>query len=301
MLTAGTGLTTARRRPRPPDGFTLVELVLTLVLGALVLGLVTSVGTRLQHHLNHEGARLASGEQLAVAGAVLPPDLRALAPAAGDIRAGEARDTSLELRAIIGSALVCGGTTSSLIIAPYLGPFGRSSAPTMQTGDTLWLLVDSDSGESWRPVRLQAARRAVGSCSAITDAQGANAFDVTHLWSVELRDSVSLAVGAVVRDTRPVRYSLYRAGDSKWYLGARSWNSATSQFNLVQPISGPHGSPASGSRFAYFDSTGARLSSGTPDTQRIARIDVTLVAYATDASLTARDSLVIVVAPRNRR
>ena len=300
MLIDEGSLTRAARVPRR-RGFTLAEVLLALVLGAIVLGLASAMGTRLQRQLSREGARLAMGEQLAVAGAVLSPDLRALAVMSGDIRAGEARDTSLELRVTFASALVCGGSGKSVNIAPYLGAFGKSSFPGLQSGDTLWLLADADSGENWRPLRSQASRRTPGSCGAIADAEGGNAFDVAHLWEVDVRDSVTVHVGGIVRGTRPVRYSLYRGGDGKWYLGARSWNSTMSQFNVIQPISGPHAPPALGSRFSYYDSAGVPLSSGALDTRRIARIDIVLVGDATGASLTARDSLVIVVAPRNRR
>ena len=298
MLNDRPRLATTERAPSR-RGFTLAEVLLTLVLSAIVLGLATAVGTRLQHQLTRERARIAIGEQLAAAAAILPPELRALSPVAGDIRAGEARDTSLEIRATIGSALVCGGNASSVVIAPYLGPLARSSALNMESGDTLWLLADTDSGESWRAVRLQRLRPASGSCAPITDASGAQLFDLRHLWQVDVSDSVAPIAGAVARSTRPVRYSFYRAGDGRWYFGDRSWNSANRQFNLIQPISGPHNSART--RFRYYDSTGALLSSGTVDTRRIARVEAVLVGEAPNATQPAPDSLVVVVALRNRR
>ena len=77
MLIDEGSLTRAARVQRR-RGFTLAEVLLALVLGAIVLGLASAMGTRLQRQLSREGARLAMGEQLAVAGAVLSPDLRAL-------------------------------------------------------------------------------------------------------------------------------------------------------------------------------------------------------------------------------
>ena len=50
-------------------------------------------------------------------------------------------------------------------------------------------------------------------------------------------------IGAPVRFTRPVRYSLYRAADGDWYLGEREWNPTTVRFNTIQPVSGPFLSP----------------------------------------------------------
>lgn len=297
MLSRGARLTSWSRSDRR-EGFTLAEVVLTLVLAGLVLGVVTATGVRLQRQLASEGTRLARGDQMAAAAAVLPPDLRALSIAGGDIRPGEARDTSLEIRATIGSAVVCGGDAKSLIIAPYLGPFAKSSNLGLQSGDTLWVLADMDSGESWHPARLQALRRLSGRCGAVADAASRDAFDGAHLLSAELRDSLAPSAGSVVRATRPLRYSLYRAGDGAWYLGARSWNSGTSQFNLTQPISGPYASPASGSRFTYYDSVGTPLASGTSGTARVARIEVVVVAAG---PIDTRDSLLLVVASRNRK
>src|SRR5438067_3013746 len=77
MLSGGVGLTNSSRSDRR-EGFTLAEVVLTLVLAGLVLGVVTATGVRLQRQLASEGTRLASGDQMAAAAAVLPPDLRAL-------------------------------------------------------------------------------------------------------------------------------------------------------------------------------------------------------------------------------
>jgi len=47
-------------------------------------------------------------------------------------------------------------------------------------------------------------------------------------------------VGAPVRITRPLRYEVYRASDSRWYLGVSTWSAGLSRFATVQPISGPY-------------------------------------------------------------
>ena len=284
------------------SGFTLVETSIALVLGALVLGLVFAVGSRLGKQLSGDAARFAVGEQLAATAELLPIDLRGLSSIGGDIASGEARDTSLELRQTIANALVCGGLTSPWLVAPYLAAGGRSVVPAIQDGDTAWLLTDADEGEQWRPVRLRSARRTSGGCLIVSEGQGANVFDVTHLWAVDLRDTVAATAGAIIRVTRPMRFSFYRASDDGWYLGLRNWNSASLQFNGIQPVSGPFGpvSSSGGTRFVYFDSTGARLPPGAGDTQGIARIEAVLHAESADVA-SARDSLTIVTALRNRR
>jgi prepilin-type N-terminal cleavage/methylation domain-containing protein len=287
---------------RSRRGFTLAEIVVTLSLAAIVLGLVSSIGIRLQRRLLAESDRVVAQDQLASAAEVLPIDLRALSPAGGDIAPGEARDSSIQIRGIITNAIVCGGSLSTLTLATYLAAGGRSSVPTVQDGDTAWVLSTTDTSDVWLPVRLRGVRRATTGCS-LADANASKVFDVAHLWAADLRDSIRVVSRTVVRITRPLRFSFYRAGDSRWYLGLRSWNTASRQFNTIQPISGPF-APAGdrGTGLQYFDDLGNRVSSGSIDTHAIARVEGIL---STDVSsgITAapRESVVIVVALRNRK
>src|SRR5690242_12814734 len=145
--------------------FTLVEVLVTLTLGALVLGIVVSVGARLQHRLLAESTRLASDEQLASAAQLMPLDLRAASVPAGDVV--EARDTSLQLRATTGTGVVCGGSPTSLLVASSLGAGARALALASAPGDTLWLLADGDSIEQWRPYHISGARRVAAACPPI--------------------------------------------------------------------------------------------------------------------------------------
>jgi hypothetical protein len=80
-----------------------------------------------------------------------------------------------------------------------------------------------------------------------------------------------------VRVTRPVRYSLYRAGDGLWYVGEKDWNTSAARFNTIQPVSGPFLSAASGGlTFMYLDSTGVPLAAPVVDPTTIAAIRVRL-------------------------
>lgn len=287
----------ARRRSR--KAFTLAEALITLALSALVLGIAVSVGARLQHRLLAESTRLAVAEQLASAAQLVPLDLRPVSPPAGDV--AEARDTSLQLRATTGTGVVCGGSPTSVLVASSLGAGARSVALAATAGDTLWLLVDGDSAEQWRPYRLTGARRVAGTCPVL-DAAAAQLFDVTHLWAADLRDSASVAAGAFVRTTRPVRYSFYRAGDGHWYLGLHSWNATTARFNLVQPLAGPYASPLTrGTGFRYFDASDVALSLGGADGRRIARVEMQLIGESAGPGLKLpTDTERVVVALRNR-
>src|SRR5262245_17958001 len=86
-------------------GVTLVELVVTMAVGGLALSLIAAVCLRQQRVISDLSHAAALTAQLRDAAAILPIDLRALSSGLGDIR--DARDTSLEVRATIASAVVC--------------------------------------------------------------------------------------------------------------------------------------------------------------------------------------------------
>jgi prepilin-type N-terminal cleavage/methylation domain-containing protein len=288
-----------RPTARRCDAFTLVEVLITLALSALVLGIAVSVGVRLQHRLLAESTRVAVAEQLASAAQLVPFDLRAASPSAGDVV--EARDTSLQLRATTGTGLVCGGSATSLLVASHLGAGSRALPLGATPGDTIWVLVDGDSLEQWRPFRIAGTRRVAASCPVL-DAGAAQVFDVAHLWAADLRDSAVVAPGSFVRLTTPVRYSFYRAGDGHWYLGVHSWNLVAVQFNLVQPLAGPYASPLrGGTGFRYFDRSGAALPLGPAGVRGVARVEMQLVAEAAAPGLPLPvDTERVVVALRNQ-
>lgn len=295
---------TPRPRPTRPTAhrryaFTLAEVLITLALSAIVLGIAVSVGVRLQHRLLAESTRLAVAEQLASAAQLVPFDLRTASPSAGDVV--EARDTSLQLRATTSTGVVCGGSATSLLVASYLGAGSRPLPLGATPGDTLWVLVDGDSLEQWRPFRISGTRRMAASCPVL-DAAGAQLFDVAHIWAADLRDSAEVTPGSFVRLTKPVRYSFYRVGDGHWYLGVHSWNAGAAQFNLVQPLAGPYASPLrGGTGFRYFDRSAAALPLSRADGRAVARVEMQLVAEAAAPGLPLpTDSERVVVALRNR-
>src|SRR4051812_50113777 len=101
-----------RRLVTRRTAFTLAEVLITLALSALVLGLAVSVGARLQHRLLAESTRLAVDEQLASAAQLVPLDLRAASPVAGGV--GGARGTPPPPRAAAGAGGARGGGGTTL-------------------------------------------------------------------------------------------------------------------------------------------------------------------------------------------
>lgn len=300
---------------RPRCGTTLAELLVALAVGGTALGLIAAISIREQRAFNDLAAVASSDAALRDAGSLLPIDLRPLAPAAGDIRAGEARDTSLELRATIASAVVCDTTTTELILAPSgqgSAAYG-SIAATIEAGDTAWLYSAGDTTDEWHPFRIaETSEAAAAPCAALAPRLSDDDKALPRV-VVGLNASLVLssAVGLPLRITRPRRYSLYRASDGLSYLGERDWNPEAVRFNTIQPVSGPF-APAGehGLVFRYLDSAGASLPIPVTNPGAIALIQVDLRAKARNAVRAPgngailgehADSAAIVVFLHNRR
>ena len=293
---------------RVRSGFTLVELLIALACAGVVLAAIAAIALRQQRLFSELADNAAMTGRLREVTATLPIDIRAVSPATGDVR--EARDTSLEIRGTIASAVVCDTGGRSLTLGPSLAGAGTLAAflTTVAAGDTAWLLDARDAAERWVPRRVTS----VSSTSAIKCASGGpmlagGPFTAT----IVALDTLSPArAGAVVRVTRPVRYSLYRSSDGSWQLGARDWSTTSLRLNAIQPVAGPFLSPSAGGlSFSYFDSAGAVV--GNPaDSQaglaliRIAaRAQASRLARVLGAAGTQRrtDSLAAAVFLHNRR
>ena len=299
----------------PRRGLTLAELLVAITISGVVLALVSAIALRQHRFYASTRARLAVAAELRETAAILPVDLRGVGVSAGDIRSGEARDTSLEFRATIASAIVCDVTGGHVILAPTStsGTTFSGFLTTPQPNDTAWLLTTIDTSEAWLPRRIvAAAMAAAGNCTPGAPMLTGAALNTARL-SLTL-DSLDAFVhpGAVLRISRPTRYSIYRSSDGAWYLGLREWNPSSGKFNTIQPVTGAFLAPASGGlRIRYFDSTGAELPSGMSSTSAIALVGITakadtkqaveLTSSRSTALLRRVDSVTLAIRPRNWR
>lgn len=302
---------------------TLVELMIALVATGLVLAVVSVIGVRQQRVFSDLANAAALSMQLRDAAAILPLDLRTASARAGDLRAGEARDTSIELRATIAAAVVCDTSARALVLSPAAaGSATLATTAAIDVGDTAWVLAAEDSA-AWTPRRvlsvsagdpgpcgrsgpvLDAATRAAPRIVVALDSTPDGAPDGAPA-------PLSSMLGAPVRVTRAVRYSLYRAADNQWYAGERDWNAASGRFNTIQPIAGPFSSAAMhGLVFQYLDSAGAPLPTPVADPRRVAAVELTLRGATRTAvralgpratiGFTRTDSVALVLALHNAR
>jgi hypothetical protein len=259
-------------------------MLVTLTVSAIAITLVGAVALRQQRFHRDVVVAVERLEQLDQATALVPVVLRSIAPGEGDIPPGGARDTSLEFRATIATAVVCDSGHGSLVLAPAHTdpPLLASILDRPGIGDTLWSLTISGTSETWTPRAITGVIDSTTTCLLGGLSPWA---DQGPRVSVALRVATPLlsGKGGPVRITRSWKYSVYRASDGDWYLGARDWNSGTLQFNIIQPVAGPFVSAvAHGVAFRYYDSAGVAIPSGVSVTGGIATIQV---AFSVDSAL----------------
>lgn len=298
---------------------TLLELTITLTVGALVLGLIVATGVQQSRTYRGITDLLSAENQLRHATAILPVDLRGISAAGDDLPTGEARDTSLELRAMVGTSVTCAVTATGVVLPPFVPGHGYTSfISPLDVGDTAWVYGDSAGVRAWRSYAVGAISASYSACPAGIAGSLVSGGDPGQPGLVvDLGlDSATSAVtpGLPVRFTRLTRYSLYRSSDQAWYLGMRAWNSDLGRFNQIQPVSGPYAAETGGVgglHFVYRDTLGNALPSPVPNTRQVALVEVFVrtqtlgsMAFAgpqTGADGRHADSATIAVALRNRR
>lgn len=283
-----------------------------MAVGGVALALIAVISVRQQRLYADLADRAALNGQLRQASALLPIELRGASSGGGDFR--EARDTALELRSSIATAVVCDTLGGSIILSP-----ASSGATTfagyltaIAPGDTAWLLERGDTADAWTPYAVSSTSSvASGACGPLGPRLSAAARTSSRVAiRLSIAGPIANLTGSVLRVTRPVRYSLYRGGDGRWYLGQRDWNVASLRFNSIQPVSGPFASAAlRGLVFQYADSTGAVVPTPVSDPRAIALIGVDLRgqsrnvmrAFTGQAQGKSTDSVHLAVWLRNRR
>jgi hypothetical protein len=286
-------------------GWTLHELIISLGVMAGVIALAVQMAVGQLRFFRGIGEIASLDGQLWQAAATAATVMWEASAAGGDIVV--ALDSAMELRAAIGTAVVCGSSPGRVTIpAPSAVRNTLSAFLSMpDADDAVFALLEDSLGQTWLTFRV---------ASSPSVADGCVSFPSVAPWTFELREQIAIPIGTVLRFARPLRLSLYRASDNRWYLGARDWNVAAQRFNSIQPVAGPlepySADPSkTGLRFAYFDAAGAELSEGS-DTRRIASVGISargksirpvrIAGMARHAPAYA-DSVTLIVGLRNAR
>ena len=255
-------------------GHSLIEAIIAIGVGTIVVGLTAMIGFRHQRFHRDVVIAVERTEQLEQIAALMPISLRSIAPGLGDIAPGAARDTSLEFRSALATSVVCDTGHGTVVLAPMQdAPRLNSVLGRPSAGDTAWVLAHDGAGESWAPRPITGVADTLAACPL----GGGWPFGPGILPALALRFANPLPPpAAVLRVTRPWRYSVYRASDGAWYLGAKEWNPTLGRFNTIQPVGGPFASGSAGLRFSYRDSAGSVVPAASPETNRIALIEVSI-------------------------
>ncbi|MEO6864224.1 MAG: hypothetical protein ABI229_02115, partial [Gemmatimonadaceae bacterium] len=244
---------------------------------------------------------------------IVAADLRGSSPVGDSLLV--ASDTAIEFYSAIGTSTLCASPAPNRITLPpdtlVSGRTLSSWVATPDTGDYVVVLEDSSatSGTAWRRARIVAFGSVATSIGCPASAGLLSVGDVaspTRSYQATFAPAVSINAhrGAPVRVVRRVRYSVYRGGDGKWYLGYRP---CTGGCAAIQPVSGPYeshaGAPMS---FRYFTRNGAPLAGKGP-TADVGRVEIVSRAKYTRplrlpgmAIALSGDSTIVTVTLRNR-
>jgi prepilin-type N-terminal cleavage/methylation domain-containing protein len=302
-------------------GFTLVELIITMVLVSFVAGAIVKLLLRQERFYNSTTDLIQTRQQIRQAAAMLPSDFRGISSIGGDIYAMS--DSSLEFRSVFGSSIVCVNTGGKLSTVPRA--LAKGSAMTNwstlpSVGDSLLVYNDStgvsSADDAWARHQITAVTAVTGNVatgcptsSGLTQAADLTASNPSYQLTLSPASSSKIIVGSGMRFFRRVHYSVYQAADERWYLGYFDCKTGRVPVcNALQPLAGPFQPYAvngtSGVQFAYYDSTGAV----TANRSLVARISLVVRGQGTgqlnltgDGATTFRDSLRIEVGLRNRK
>jgi prepilin-type N-terminal cleavage/methylation domain-containing protein len=311
------------RRESGQRGFSMLELLVTLVLLGLVGTAIVTILWRQQRFYSSASEVLLTREQIRQAAFMLPADLRGLSRIEGDIYAMS--DSSIEFRSTFGTSAMCLYNSGSSYITTV--PLKLLSNAAMTSWKVPPIVNDSVAvydenvttaakDDIWRVYRITKVVQVIGNVmsgcptvSGLVTAADMVAGNPSYQLTISPAPSKTHTAGAAIRMFRKVHYSLFKSSaDGKWYLGFYDClpNRVPVCAN-IQPIAGPLRPYAtdgtSGLQLSYYDSTGAV----TANRALVSRIS--LVARAEGEAkinlaggklVPLRDSLRVEVSLRNR-
>lgn len=235
-----------RREASPPQsrrGFTIIELMISMMIGLIMLGAVYKLMTTQTGGYSKQ-RELADVRETARSGSMLlSRDLRHAASGGSSVIAMS--PNSITLLSVRGLGVVC-AKHPNLPRYALSGTAGKIEAAADDTA-----LVFQIGRERWQYVKLTE----VGAPSAMGITRcawpGARVPDVVIEVAVNSKsDTVGIKIGAPFRTYRRVQYAQYLLSD-RWWLG-RKVGDADGYEQLTGPLRA-----SNGLSFAYFDTLGA--------------------------------------------
>jgi prepilin-type N-terminal cleavage/methylation domain-containing protein len=245
-------------------GFTLIEIMISLVIMMMVMGAVYKLILSSQRLARGQAERVTLQSNVRVGSLAVLSDLRELNTATGgpasdnDILAIDAN--SVTYRGMRGAGFICQAPTATEVRISRSNFSGyRDPEPTR---DSLYVFLDGDpdteTDDAWLPVAITAVSTAAACPGAIGEG--------ITLTTPNTASLVGLPTRTPIRFFEVMELQLHQADGSSW-LGARS----VSAGEAVQPVLGPLAND-SGFVLTYLDGAGA----ATADRTAIKSIQVTL-------------------------
>jgi prepilin-type N-terminal cleavage/methylation domain-containing protein len=314
----------ARCTPEARTGFSLPELIVSLVLLGLVMGSMMTLLMRQQRFYRSANEIVDARTQVRQAIDMVPADLRVLS--SSDVRNGTdiyaSTDNTIDFRAITGSAVLCKITNLSKILIPPTNLTAGTALTTWidqpQAGDSMFIYDDSaatgNGDDHWNVYGINAvgSNGGCGLASGLVRQTDVDAGLTGYSISLATPMTATISIGAPIRFFRRRRYELYQpSGSSSWYLGMYDCRSSCA---TLSPVSGPFAAysataGSTGLRFTYLDSLGNELTpTSITERAKIARIQLTAradtrapVDIPGRPKATVRDSLTLDITLRNRQ
>lgn len=234
-------------------GVALVELVVALTLSGLLAAAAVGLLGRTQNFYRSAVQQIDVSQNLRVAGAFLPAELRELDAVDGDVVA--MTPTAVTIRAARQLAALCrppvvGDAPGSVNLTLGAAPFSALRDLDAAT-DSLWIFRD---GDPLSPEDDDWIAAAITTLDPDTCPDGRAGRRVTAFPRVAPGLSLEegqVMTGAPVLGFETVTYRLYRSSaDRRWYVGMETASD-------LQPVLGPV--TQDGLAFTYLDSTGATV------------------------------------------
>lgn len=236
---------------RNRSGFTLVELTVVVVLGALVLGAVLQVLLTNQRTYTAQGAAVQGQQTSRMAVEIMFNELRELSPADGDILSMSSTALTVRLMRKLGIACeVDVGPAASPPRIRVLDPGGDH----FEIGDTVLVFAENREATANDDRWLRAEVLDVDSTVTCV---GNNALDLEVDTTGGVFSADSVRIGAPVRTYRTYAYQV-----ANWTISGTSSNYLTREedpingTNFPWPIAGPLRPGAAGLQFIYHDALG---------------------------------------------
>jgi prepilin-type N-terminal cleavage/methylation domain-containing protein len=284
----------AKATLKAKTGFTIMEIIVALALGAVIVTAVYKLLIGQSRLYMKQNELMDVRTTLRSAASLLAWELRQTSPSGGDLY--EINTYWVTLRSVQGSGIVCAKHTTLPRFAVWgvRGEFNTApqdsallfAAGAKGTQDDMWSVIDLEA--RWDP-----GSGGVPKC--VWD-DGMGGYVDPDLVVAVGGTTDGVIVGGSIRAFRRVEYSIYPEGD-RWWLGRKVGNAADYE-RLIGPLRPPGDS---GLAFVYYD----RAGNPTADPAQVALVDIVLKAESlrrapmTGDPFFQKDTLRVRVSTRN--